>query len=109
MATFNFDKFLEAVKSGVVDVAKTETVDFIEDTKADGDAFIEDMKKDLLVWTEQLADGLLSADEFEFLVKGKKDLAKMEALMRAGVGAAKVDAVRKGVMKVVVTAALATL
>jgi hypothetical protein len=109
MATFNFDKFLDAVKSGVVDVAKTEAVDFIEDTKADGDAFIEEMKKDLLMWTEQLADGLLSPDEFEFLVKGKKDLAKMEALKRAGVGAAKVDAVRKGVMKVVVTAALATL
>ncbi len=109
MATFNFDKFLEAVKSDVVDVAKTEAVDFIEETKADGDACIKETKKDLLVWTEQLSDGLFTPDEFEFLVEGKKDLAKMEALMRSGVAAAKVDAIRQGVVKVVVTAALATI
>ncbi len=109
MATFNFDQFLEAVRAGVVDVAKTEALDFWQDAKSDGEAFLESTKKDLLVWTQQLADGLLSTDEFEFLVKGQKDLATMEALTRAGVGAAKIDAVRTGVMNVVLTAALTKL
>lgn len=109
MATFNFDEFVEAAKQGIVEVAKTETRDFLQDTQADGEAFLESTKQDLLVWTQQLADGLLSKEEFEFLVKGQKDLAKMEALTRAGVGAAKIDAVRTGVINAVLTAAMTQL
>jgi len=109
MATFNFDAFLDAAKKGVVDVAKTEAFDYLQDAQSDGNAFLESTKQDLLVWTQQLADGLLSQEEFEFLVKGQKDLAKMEALTQAGVGAAKIEAVRSGVINAVLTAALTQL
>ncbi len=107
MATFNFDQFLEAVKNGVVDLAKTEAVDYIDAARSDGQEFLNATKQDLIVWTQQLADGLLSQDEFEFLVNGKKDLAKMEALTQAGVGAAKIDKIRSGVINIVLTSAFA--
>lgn len=109
MATFNFDQFLESVKNGVADLATTEASGFVDAARRDGEAFVDATKEDLLVWTRQLADGLLSKDEFEFLVKGKKDLAKMEALTQAGAGAAKVEKVRTGVLNIVLSSALSML
>lgn len=109
MATFNFDQFLDAVKNGVGDLAKTEGVDYIEAARSDGQDFLNAIKHDLVVWMQQLTDGLLSQDEFEFLVNGKRDLAKMEALTQAGVGAAKVDKIRSGAINIVLTSALALI
>ena len=105
MGGLNFDNFFDSLKTGVVDLAKNEVPDFLEEATDDGKEFLNSMKDDLLTWTQQLVDGQLSKDEFEFLVKGRKDLAKMEALTQAGATALKVDELKNSVITLVIASA----
>lgn len=109
MPTFDFEQFLKSVKEQIANLAKTEAGEFVEAAREDGESFLEATKNDLLIWTRQLADGVLTKDEFEFLVKGRKDLAKMEALTQAGLGAAKVEKLRDEVIAAVLNTALSKL
>ncbi len=102
---FNFDKFFKELKDGVKDMAKREAKDFVKEATADSKEFLDTVKDDLKTWSEQLARGELTKDEFEFLLGGKKDLAKMEALKQAGLAAVKVDRVRTALLDLVISAA----
>jgi hypothetical protein len=100
-----FDDFLEEVKTGVVAIARSEAADFIKQASDDGQAFVNALRADLETWTRQLVAGQLSAADFDFLVKGKKDLATMNALTQAGLTAIRIDRIRTAVINLIVTAA----
>ncbi|MBI4369154.1 MAG: hypothetical protein HY547_02875 [Elusimicrobia bacterium] len=92
MADFN-DIFNE-LKKGVADIAKREAKEYVKQAQEDGQAFLDNLKIDLELWARQLAEGKMSKADFEFLVKGKKNLAEMKALTQTGIAAARVDRVR---------------
>lgn len=102
---FKFDKFFKELKDGVKEIAKQEATGFVKEATSDGKDFLDTVKTDLKSWTKQLAQGKLSQDDFEFLVKGKTDLAKMEALKEAGFAAIRVDRVRVAVIDLIITTA----
>ncbi len=103
--TFNFDLFFDTVKKGVVDIAKEEAADFLDQAKDDGTAFLEESKDRLKKWTQMLKDGTLDKDDFAFLIKGQKDLAKMNGLTQAGMAAVRIDRIRVAVIDLVIKAA----
>lgn len=101
----NFDKFFRELKKGAKGVAKKEAAKFQKEANADGKAFLEAIKHDLKIWTQQVAKGKMSMEDFEFLVKGKKDLAKMKALTEAGLSAVRIDRIRMAMIDLIITAA----
>jgi hypothetical protein len=101
----NFDQFFETLKTGVVDIAKTEAADFLEQATDDGKKFLEDTKDKLKKWAKMLVGGELDKDEFESLVRGQKDLSQMTALKQAGMAAIRIDRIRVAVIDLVVKAA----
>ena len=101
----NFDAFYETLKTGVVDIAKAEATDFLEQATDDGQKFLDQSKVKLQRWTNLLAEGKLTTHEFAFLVKGMKDLAQMHALTQAGMAAVRVDRIRVAVIDLVIMAA----
>lgn len=72
---------------------------------SDGTAFVEKIKVDLERWSQLLASGALSKDDFAWLVQGKKDLAEMEALEHAGLALARPDHFRTDLVNLVVDTA----
>lgn len=80
--------------SGYKDFAISDSKEFLEKTKAD-------LKK----WTEELARGELSLDDFKFLVAGKKDLAELHGLKQAGLTLARIESFKNGVIDIIVNAA----
>lgn len=102
---FDFDKFLQELKDGAVEIAKREATGFVREATSDGTAFLNAVKADLQTWTQQFAEGKLSKEDFEFLVKGKRDLAKMETLKQAGLAAIQVDKIRVALIDLIITAA----
>jgi hypothetical protein len=101
----NFDAFFKELKKGAVEIAKEQARDFVKEATSDGNEFLDDVKADLRKWTKQLAEGKLSKKDFEFLVMGKKDLAKMEALKQAGLAAIRVEQIRTAMIDLVITCA----
>lgn len=100
-----FDDFRTAVIDGAGGLAKTLLKGSVKEARADAEAFVAKSATKLKKWTEQLAAGELSRDEFEALVRGQKDLAELNALTQAGIGAVKVKKFRNELTGLVVKTA----
>jgi hypothetical protein len=94
----DFERFLDTVKDEVVALAKDHLEEMQGAAVQDGEAFLERTKDDLKRWTRLLEQGDLTREDVEWLIKAKKDLAKMEALKQAGLAAARVDRFRNALI-----------
>lgn len=90
----DIDEFLDALKEEITDLAETHLQDMQEAALEDGKAFLDQTQNDLERWGRLLEQGELSRDEFESLVRGRKDLAEMEALKQAGLAAVRAEQFR---------------
>ena len=90
----DFENFLDALQDEVLDLAQTHLDDLKDAAVQDGEQFLDDAEEDLKTWTRLLEKGELSEADFRSLVKGKKDLARMEALKQAGLAAVEIDKFR---------------
>jgi hypothetical protein len=106
MPTFN--DFISTLKNDLLDYAKENLEEYKNEILKDGNAFIEKTKGDLKRWTEGLASGTLSKADFEFLLKGKKDLAQMEALKQLGLSKIRISKITNGIIDVVIGSAFKT-
>ncbi len=106
MPTFN--DFLSTLKKDLLDFAKENLNEHKDELLKDGTAFVEKTKSDLMRWTEALASGKMSKKDFEFLIKGKKDLAQMEALKQLGLSKIRINKITDGVLGIVVGSAFKT-
>lgn len=101
----NFEAFLRELEDGMRDLARREAAGYMTAAITDGRDFLDSLKADLPLWTKQLASGQLSLPDFEFLVKGKKDLAKMVALTQAGFAAIRIERLRVALIDLIINAA----
>ncbi len=105
----DFASLLDALKDEIIDLAASHFNDVREEAITDGEAFLERTKDDLQRWTRLLEDGELSKQEFESLVRGKKDLAEMNALKQAGLAAAEANQFRDALLDRVVNTTVQVL
>ena len=101
----NFNEFSNALKKGIEELAKKSVKEFRKAAEKDGKAFVEETKEDLRRWTKLLARGDLTKDDFEWLVVGKKDLAEMEALKRAGLSLVRLQRFQNALVSLVIDTA----
>ena len=106
MPTFN--DFVSTFKNDLLDFAKENFDEYKEELLKDGNSFLEKSKSDIQRWAEGLASGALSPADFEFLLKGKKDLAQMEALKQIGLSKIRISKISNGIIDVVVGSAIKT-
>jgi len=106
MPTFN--DFVSTLKNDLLDFAKENLEEYKDEILKDGARFVEKAKSDLERWTEGLATGALSKADFEFLLKGKKDLAQMEALKQLGLSKIRITKITNSIIDVVVGSAFKT-
>ena len=102
----DFKTFFSALKDGVKDLIGQTLKEHSKAAGKDASAFLEKARADLERWTLELAEGKLTNDDFAFLVKGKKDLAEMEALKQAGLALVRIDQFRNSVFDLVIGTAL---
>lgn len=100
MASFN--DFVNALKDGLQQLVAQSLNDYRDAAVRDGEAFLSKTAADLEHWTEEFAKGQLSKDDFEWLVKGQKDLAEMEALKQAGLTLVRLDQFRTSLLNLVI-------
>lgn len=98
----SFEEFLDVLSKRLELLAARTWKEHREAAVSDGEAFLERTRDDLRRWTQELARGDLSREEFEFLVGAKRDLARMAALERAGLALAGREKFRHAVLDTVV-------
>ena len=104
----NFNDFVDMFKNDLLDFARENLEEYKNELIKDGSQFVEKAKTDLERWTEGLASGALNKEDFEFLLKAKKDLAEMEALKLSGLAQIKIDKLTNGIIDVIVGSAIKT-
>lgn len=102
----DFNGFLDTLTERIGALAVGNLKDFKDAITKDGKAFLDKAQKDLERWTGLLEGGQLTAEEFEFLVKGKKDLADLAALKQAGLAKARLDKFRNSLVELVIGTAV---
>jgi uncharacterized protein YdgA (DUF945 family) len=103
----DFDDFKQAVQAGLDDLAVNTIGDYADAARVRANNFLVDAQQDLEKWLNQLGSGELSADDFEFLVKGKAELGQINALLEIGAAKAAVDRFRAGFIQLLKDSALA--
>ncbi len=103
MATFG--EFWKLLKQELIEFADYSWKEHRSAAIKDGHAFLEKARKDIERWTTLLARGELTADDFEWLMAGKKDLAQLAALKRKGLAQVARDRFVNGLIDTVVATA----
>jgi hypothetical protein len=100
----NSNEMMQELKTGTVTIMKQAAGHYAAQATSDAKDFLTSSKPLLTQWAQQVGDGQMSQDEYQFLVKGRiKDLAKMRALTEAGIAAATMDAIRDQIVSLAVT------
>lgn len=104
----DFNDFWANLRGGLEEHAKKYLVEFKDAAEKDGKTFFDKTKEDLQRWTESLEQGDLSKEDFEWLIKGKKDLAEMEALKEAGLALVRIEKFQNDLISLVIDTAFKT-
>jgi len=100
MATF--EEFWDVLKDDLSRYAGENWKDFRDDALGDGRAFLEKSKDDLRRWTQLLVDKSINQEEFDWLIRSKKDVAALVALKRKGLAQVALDKFVAGLVDTVV-------
>ena len=87
----NFEDTFNELKGGLASLIIGTVKKRSEEALEAGKAYLESLKDDLKIWSQQVASGELSPEDVEWLVKSKKDLAEMILLKEKGLSMVAID------------------
>jgi hypothetical protein len=101
----SFEEFVDVLKTEIAEFADYSWKTYKGAAVKDAKAFLAKTKADLERWTEMLAKGNLTSDDFEWLLVGKKDVAQLTALKQAGLAQVARDRFVNGLIDTIVSTA----
>lgn len=97
----DFDDLLAQIRDGVAALALATVRRYADDAIADAEAFLDQTRDKLERWTGLLADGQLTTEDVEWLVRSQASLLEMRALKQSGLALVRVDEFRASVLNLV--------
>ena len=98
----NWDTFVDSIRDGVEILAKNTVTDAVDQAQSDAQSFIDNSEVSLRRWGDALAQGIITRDDFEYLIGGQKDLAKLNALKTLGLTQIRLERFRVGLISLIV-------
>ena len=95
------DDFLRTLGERIAALASDTFKRHAAAARRDAEEFLARTRADLARWTQLLADGQLTLDDFQWLVKARLDVAKLAALKQAGLAKARLDGFRRALLETV--------
>ena len=109
MAKIDINGILRNIEGQTKALAQQQFKQYTQQALTDVTSSLQDSKADLERWVEELARGEIDKEEFESLVQGQLDVAKMHALKQAGLAEVQIESFVNGVIDIVVNAAFAAI
>ena len=103
MANINFIALFEQILQEAVAYVAQNAGSYFEAAKADALAVVNKTKERVTKWTQQLATGELSWNDFQFLIMAQKESVEMSGLQQAGLAQVKVDEIKLGILSIIVS------
>lgn len=102
MKDIDFQSLLKSLEVEISKLALNSFKKYKKEVIDDSMDFLDKIKANLKIWTQQLASGELSNDDYKFLMLGQKDLIKMNALKRAGITLIEGDRFKNNLLDIVI-------
>jgi hypothetical protein len=98
----DFKCLFNQIKDEVIAVAKEDFKTLAAEAASDGTSLLHNIENKLKKYIKQLADGVITQDDFKLLVSGNKDLVEMSALTQAGLAEAEADAFKQKIFDIII-------
>lgn len=102
----DFYIFTIELKKSLIDLAGNSYRKYTSQLLKDGTAFALKLQEDLKKWIEDYSIHEMTKEEFQSLVKSKKDLLEMEALKQEGLAKTDINKLRNGIIEMVAETAI---
>ena len=97
---------LKEAKEQIANLALATASKYKDQVILEGNKLLVSMQKDLIRWTEMLAEGKLTTAEFETLAKSYKVELTVSALQQAGLASVRSYDMAMGILNVIIDVAL---
>lgn len=98
----DFKKITEEILKEIESLAQKTFKEHKDKAFKDGKVFLNKIEDDLEQLSNLLAKGELTAEQFEWLVRAKKDLAEMVLLKQAGLALVQIDKFKNSLLDLVI-------
>ncbi len=105
----DFEKLLQEMRDNLLLLVREQYADFKQASEDAVLQFLEDSKEKLEKWTILLAEGLLTPDEYKWLLKSQKDLFLMQTLYNAGISKIRLGIFKNKVINMITDVAIKVL
>tara|TARA_R100001143_G_scaffold63594_1_gene73144 strand:- start:3762 stop:4091 length:330 start_codon:yes stop_codon:yes gene_type:complete len=101
----DFDRFLRIVKTDLVIVAENLGRDYAKEIVTEGTDFARRFQERLERRITLLANGELSKEEFEWLMKSEKNLIELKSIEKKGLAVVQLNEIRDAIIDTLIVAA----
>ncbi len=105
----DFEELLKEMRNNLLLLVREEYADFKQAGEDTVLRFLEDSKEKLKKWTTLLAEGLITPDEYQWLLKSQKDLFLMQTLYKAGISKIRLGIFKNKVINTITDVAIKVL
>lgn len=105
----DFNAFLDALKQNLLELADNSFKNYGKQLLQDGTEFAKRLEEDLNSWSAEYSIHEMTKEEFEELVKEKKDLLDMEELKKADLPRTELNKMRNAIVETVTATAVKSL
>jgi hypothetical protein len=102
----DFNTFIAELKKNLFEFAGDSFKKYSSQLLQDGTDFAVKLEEDLKRWAEEYSIHEMTKEEFEFLVKSKKDLLEMETLKQEGLARTDLNKLRNGIVEILTGTAI---
>ncbi|MEJ7780759.1 MAG: hypothetical protein WKF68_14345 [Daejeonella sp.] len=102
----DFAELIKDLKDDIMALARKTLTERIKEAQDDAEYILDFAKINLEKWTEELADGRLDRDDFEYHLKSQRDLLSLAALKQAGISKVRIDKFKEEVFIIITSGIL---
>jgi hypothetical protein len=105
----DFNGFLNALKNNLLKMDGDQHKKYSKQLLQDGTEFAKRLEENLKSWSAEYSIHEMTKEEFEELVKSRKDLLGMEALKKTGLPRTELNKIRNSIVEIVTETAVKVL
>lgn len=105
----DIEKLIKDLKEALLNLLGDKYKEFKPEVKKDITAFLIASEEKLKRWILLLAEGSLTKDEFEWLLKSQKDLLALKAIQAAGISKIRANNIKNSIIKTIFDVVIAVV
>ncbi len=105
----DIEKLMKDLKEALLTLLGNKYKEFKPEIQNDVTTFLKESEEKLKRWILLLAEGSLTKEEFEWLLKSQKDIVALKALQTVGISKIRINNIKNSIIKTIVDIVVATV